>query len=132
MRCNGSVVASFRDAATCNAFFLNAQDTLCDIRTCSERRRDRIPVHGPAIFARAAGSTIEAERKHFKPSAAEKFRVHRQAVKVLQAQYIVRTGRVFQRSKTLYKIEGLQLENGNTSACKNYWQQQLLLLYDSQ
>ena len=121
MREHSTVVGSLFDASACNAFFLNAQETLADTRSCGERRRDRIPEHIRSVLARAALSKTEFERQNLKKTAGDMFRAHREQVKVERARYTARSGRVFEKSKKLINIEGVTLANGTVSTHVQDW-----------
>ena len=129
MQQHGGIAKSFLDASSCTAFFLNAQDCLADERSNSQRRRDRVPAHIRSVLVQAATCSDEHRRQSLKHHAGNLFRAHREAIQTERAKYIVRTGRVFQKSKKLLQIEKLQLRDGSSSASCHDWPEPLGSFY---
>ena len=120
MREHSAKANTLTDADSCNYFLLAAQDILKDDRTCAQRRHDRIPLHIRAVLSQAAECETESERHHLRNVAASLFHRHRSLLKEERAKYIVKSGRVFSKSKKLHNIEGLRI-NGRTTAVRDEW-----------
>ena len=99
MQNHGAVAESFDDAAACTAFFLNAQEALADVRSCSQRRRDRVPDHIRRALMHAPACPDERDRQAYKVMVGRMFREHRETMQAERNKYVVRTGRVFQKVK---------------------------------
>ena len=121
MTMHGGAISAQTSAEDALAFFNNAQDVLRDRRPCAQRRRDRIPDHIRTVLQQAAVTPCERERRTLRASIAQLFREHRWTIDAERARFIVKSGRVFSRSKKLYNIEALKMNDGSMSYDQQSW-----------
>ena len=129
MRQHGDVAESFSDADACANLFLKAQETLKDGGNCAQRRQDRIPPSIRSVLSEAAVCSCESERRRLRAVAAELFREHRHKIQEERSKYIVKSGRVFQKSKKLHQIEGLCNDEGMVLQARDEWHDPLRCVY---
>ena len=102
MAFNADNMGNCKSASSCTSFFLRAQDERQDKRSCAQRRAGRIPPHVRTIFQQIGSSSNAAERQSLRHYAGTLLRAHRAAKDEERANSIVKTGKVFQKSKRLF------------------------------
>ena len=106
---NADAMKEVRSATDCMSLFSGAQDSLQDTRSCSQRRRDRVPEHIRAVLEQIPSARTEHERLTLRKLCSTLFRAHREAIAEERSKYIVTSGLSFEKSKKLHPIEGLKL-----------------------
>jgi hypothetical protein len=126
---NASELKDHCTASECFSFFSKAQDILRDHRSCSQRRRDRVPEHIREVLQQIPDARSEAERLRLRRLSSTLFHAYRAAARDARAQSAVKAGHVFEKSKKLHPIEALRLDGTALERNNELWTSPLHTVY---